>query len=151
MKMTNRSSLLLAVFLLTTATSSLVAQNVKSEVEALIKSFENAYNRADHATLATMFTADAVRENTDGSTISGTEQISANYAKIFSTAELRVQINSGEIVEQSDGKVLATGTYTVTGKNKQSGEAINLSGSFANTNVRENGQWKISHMKLKAQ
>jgi len=52
--------------------------------------------------------------------------------------------------DNSDGSAVAKGTYTVTGTVKSGGEKIALAGTYENKLVKQNGQWKISHMKLSA-
>jgi ketosteroid isomerase-like protein len=125
------------------------AQQYKKDVKSFTKSFQKSYNAKDHSALQKMFVADAVRVNADGTSIIGAEQIAGNYGQSFANADQTVDIKIGTITPVSDSKLTVTGTYTVTGKVKASGEAINITGAYDNVVIKENGQWKIVSMKLK--
>jgi uncharacterized protein (TIGR02246 family) len=125
------------------------AQQYKKEVKAFTSSFQKSYNAKDHNALQKMFAADAVRVNADGTSITGAEQIAGNYGQTFANTDQVVEIKVGTITPVSDTKLTVTGTYTVTGKVKASGEAINITGAYDNVVIKENGQWKIVSMKLK--
>jgi len=140
--------LLLTTILCTVFISPIYAQKVDKEIKNFTQSFQKAYNKKDHASLTSMFTADAVRVNPDGATITGAQQIGETYAQTFSATDQTVDIKLGTVTPQSDTKALVTGTYTVKGKNKSTGEAIDLVGAYENIAVKENGKWKIANMKL---
>lgn len=125
------------------------AQKYKKELNSFTKNFEKSYNAKDHNALKGMFTADAVRVNADGASITGAELIAGNYAESFANADQVVDIKLGTITPVSDTKLTVTGTYTVTGKVKANGQPINIQGAYDNLVVKENGQWKIIMMKLK--
>jgi ketosteroid isomerase-like protein len=125
------------------------AQQYKKDVKSFTKSFQKSYNAKDHNALQKMFVSDAVRVNADGTSVTGAEQIAEIYSKSFTNADQIVDIKIGAITPVSDSKLTVTGTYTVTGKVKASGEAINITGAYDNVVIKENGQWKIVSMKLK--
>lgn len=147
-----RKSILLSVMIFVALFSNAVnvqAQQYKKEVKSFTQSFQKHYNAKDHNALQKMFVADAVRLNADGTSITGAEQIAGNYGQTFANTDQVVDIKIGTITPVSDTKLTVTGTYTVTGKVKASGEAINITGAYDNVVIKENGQWKIVSMKLK--
>ncbi len=125
------------------------AQKYKKEVNSFTKNFQKSYNAKDHAALKDMFVADAVRVNPDGASMTGADLIANNYAEAFTNSDQTVDIKVGTITPVSDTKLTVTGTYTVTGKVKANGEAINIKGAYDNLVVKENGKWRIMMMKLK--
>jgi uncharacterized protein (TIGR02246 family) len=147
-----RKSILFSVVIFVASFSIAVtaqAQQYKKDVKSFTKSFQKSYNAKDHNALQKMFMPDAVRVNADGTSVTGAEQIAGNYGQTFANTDQVVEIKVVTITPVSDTKLTVTGTYTVTGKVKASGEAINITGGYDNVVVKENGQWKIVSMKLK--
>lgn len=148
MKFKFQFGLLLTVVLFAANSTTLVAQNLNKEIEDYTQKFQAAYNKADHAALTALLTADAVRTNADGTVINGAAAIGVAYAQGFSATDQQVDIKITKITPQSDNKVLINGTFSLTGTVKANGEKIAIDGTYENTALKENGVWKISIMKL---
>jgi ketosteroid isomerase-like protein len=144
--MKNTACLLIA-FLFAISVQS-IAQDNSKELTAFTKKFQTAYNAADTKVLTTLFTKNAVRVNTDGTSITGADVIVAEYANSFTNSDLQLTINMGKTTNQTASKALTTGTYQVKGTSKQNNEKIEVNGAYENELVKENGTWKINSMKL---
>ena len=138
-------SLLLGFLAITSIINPAKAQDATKELNAFTKRFEEAYNKKDIRAIKEMFTKDAVRINTDGQTETGNDAIVAAYEELFQM-KLTVTIKQ-EKTAFDNGSTVSSGTYQATGSSP-SGDPIDAKGSFSNTMVKENGQWKISKQVL---
>lgn len=145
MKKTIQFSLLLVSLAITSLINPAEAQDATKEMTAFTKRFEDACNKKDIKSIKEMFTKDAVRINPDGQTETGNDAIVAAYEELFQN-KLTVIIKQ-EKVSFDNGSNVSTGTYHATGSTP-SGDSIDAKGSFNNTMVKENGQWKISKQVL---
>lgn len=118
---------------------------VTKDLTTFTKRFEDACNKKDIKAIKEMFTKDAVRVNPEGQTETGNDAIVAAYEELFEM-KLMVTIKQ-EKLAFDNGNNVATGTYHATGSNP-SGDSFDVKGSFSNTMVKENGQWKISKQVL---
>lgn len=143
MKRLFRFSLLFAFASAAIFSNQALAQDVKKELEGFTKKFQDAYNKKDEKTLKTFYTADASRTDASGSVVTGNENIVAEFASIWSANTVTIAIKQEKAEKQADGSVITTGTYHVTGSGN-SGEKLDIKGSYTNTLVKEGGKWKIS-------
>jgi|GEM_PF-791671 len=148
MKTQIRLQLFLIAFLLSTITLNLAAQTAEKELADFTKAFQETYNKGNATALTVMFATDAVQINLDGSTVKGAATIEQNYTQTFKGAAVKSEIKVGPAISLPNGKIVGTGTYTVTGTSKADGKAVNFSGSYENTCIKENGTWKILVMNL---
>ncbi len=143
-------SLLLAIAFCIALVNPIQAQNINTDMIALAKKYENAYNHKDVKALKGMYTKDAVRINPNGNTITGIDDIGDSTALDFKNNKvIMVKIKADKSVKESDGSVTATGTYHITGTTKK-GDKIDFKGAYTNTIVKEGGKWKIAKMILKS-
>ena len=117
-------------------------QDTDKELFAFAQKYQDAYNKEDHATLKTFYTADAQRIAQD--TIIGAEAISTQLAAQFKSTDATIQIVQ-EKVSWSDFNhaFTSSGTYHLKGKNT-AGKDIDFVGKFSNVMLKENGVWKIA-------
>ena len=149
MKRTITFTLVLALASIIAFVNPLQAQNAAHDMNALAKKFESAYNHKDAKAIKGMYTIDAVRTNTDGTITTGNAAISDSLAVFFKRANVTIKIMVDKSSAEANGTITASGTYHVTGTTGK-GEKIDIKGAFDNTNVKENGQWKISKSVLKS-
>jgi len=144
----NLSFPLLFAALLFAATSA-QGQDLTQEVTAMAKGWQDAYNRADQATLATLYTNEVIFvDPADGTSSTATkEQIVAGFERDFSASDLQMEIKVMKVTALPDGKATVSGTFSGNGNNKKTGEKIAWSASYENIVVKEGGQWKLSQMK----
>lgn len=144
MKKVIQSSLFFAALLCAAFTPSLNAQDVDKEMAAFAQQFQDTYNKEDHATLKTFYTADATRVARDGTSITGAEAIGAFWAEQFKGADATLALKQASVVwKDVSHAYVSTGTYHVTGTTVK-GDKISLSGTYTNTMLKENGTWKIA-------
>jgi|GEM_PF-694761 len=157
MKQTALFSFLLAAFLLATGATTAAAQsttagapNIEQEMVALAKAWQEAYNRGDAETLATMYADNVVFVNpTDGTTSTTTKDaIKASFVKGFSEYTMYNEIKVTTAALQPDGKVNIKGTFSGYDIDKKTGEKIPDGGTYNHLVVKENGQWKLCQMSV---
>jgi uncharacterized protein (TIGR02246 family) len=132
-----------------TVLSPAQAQNQQKEVADFAATFQAAYNKGDAAALTKLFAEKVEVTNPDGTTVTRTNgQMGESYAKAFAAYDLKTDIVVGEITALPDGKTRVTGTYATAGTNKTTGEKMTQKGTYDHVAVKENGQWRICHLKL---
>lgn len=149
MKQIIQRSLLLAIASITLFATTLKAQDATKAVAAFAKKFQAAYNSKDDKALKMMYTDDAVRVAADGTTLTGSDAIIAEFAKSFADIKPTIEITQDKVETQADGSAVSTGTYHVKGTSA-AGEAIDFKGSYTNTVVKVKGHWKIKKSVLVA-
>jgi ketosteroid isomerase-like protein len=122
---------------------------IGAELETAVSDFQAAYNRGDDVALGNMFTANAVRINTDGTTVNGAERIKQTYKSGFTMSTLQTQETVTNVTFVNANEATVTGTYSINGNIRSNGEEVFSDGVFENTFIKQNGVWKISRMQLK--
>jgi ketosteroid isomerase-like protein len=134
---------LFAAMLLAATLNTVKSQDLKKELDVMIKKFEASYNKQDDKALKALYTENATRTDPDGSVINGSEGIRQQFVDSWANAKLILSIKHDKAEKQADGSIISTGTYHVDGR-ATSGDPISVDGAFTNTLVKENGKWKIS-------
>jgi ketosteroid isomerase-like protein len=147
-KITRVAKLLFVILFFSMLSSPLFAQ-IGAELETAVSDFQAAYNRGDDAALGNMFTANAVRINTDGTTVNGAEKIKQTYKSGFTMSTLQTNNAVTNVVFVNANEATVTGTYSINGNIRSNGEEVFSDGIFENTFIKQNGVWKISRMQLK--
>lgn len=124
----------------------LQAQNLEKEVKALTKKYVKAYNSEDVATLASMYTDEAVRTYSDGRKYSGIAEITAAMEAEFAANSLTLTIEQGSSEMNADGTATIKGTYQLVGT--ANGEQISLTGSYNNTLTKVGKEWLMSNSNI---
>lgn len=151
MKKQIKFSLFFAALFCAAFTPVLNAQDVDKDMAAFTQRFQEAYNKEDHATLKTYYTADAVRVAADGTTITGADAIGAFWEAQFKGADVTLVLTPQSVVWKDNVHAyVASGSYHVTGTSAN-GEKIDVSGKYTNTMLQENGAWKIARTMLERQ
>lgn len=133
-----------ATLLCAACATALNAQDIDKEMASFAQQFQDAYNKEDHASLKNFYTADATRVAADGSTITGAEAIGAFWEAQFKGADATLALKQTSVVWKDVSHAYVTsGTYHVSGVNAK-GDKFEISGSYTNTMLKENGVWKMS-------
>jgi ketosteroid isomerase-like protein len=148
MKKITQIKLLITAIIFLAFTMPCTAQ-IGAELETAVSNFQAAYNRGDDVALGNMFTTNAVRINTDGTTVNGAERIKQTYKSGFMMSTLQTQETVTNVSFVNENEATVTGTYSINGNIRSNGDEVFSDGVFENTFVKQNGVWKISRMQLK--
>jgi len=150
MKTTNLLKRILTIMVFALLAMPVFAQvGIEEEISKVSNDFLSAYNKGDGAAVGNLFTSNAVRINTDGTSITGADRIKETYRSGFATSTLQIEQSITNITSISRTEAIATGTYTITGNIKANNADVFSDGAFENTYTKVNGVWKISKMQLK--
>lgn len=142
-----KNLLILTVIFCTATFGNLQAQSVNDELDmhAFARKFMAAYNDGDHAALRKLYADDAVRIDQAGKEIKGADNIAAYFADQFrlNNATLLLKQTGLHWSDFEHGWV-AKGNYEVYGITNVYDIKIHLTGTYNNTMVKDNGQWKIA-------
>lgn len=120
--------------------SGLAAQKPDADVEALTRSFEQAFNKGDAKGIAALVTKDAVQLTPDGRFLTGQTSIEEHHAKLFGgpAKGARLTLKPSHAQDVTSDVRVSEGTYQVAGAE------ITGSGRYVNTLVRQGGQWRLA-------
>ena len=120
--------------------SAAAAQKPDADVEALTRSYEQAFNKGDAKALSALYAKDAVRLGPEGQLMNGQAAIEKNYTTAFGGAAkgARLTLQPGRVQEVTSDVRISEGTYQVTGGSMPG------SGRYVNTLVRQGGQWRLA-------
>jgi uncharacterized protein (TIGR02246 family) len=108
-----------------------VDPEVRQQIEAVIVKFDEAFNRHDAATIAAIYTKDAVEMNSTSGVLSGRQAIGEKYRLMFGTSG---QISEKLVDVHAIGNdVSAIAEWTI----------LPVKGYAATIYVREGDDWKI--------
>ena len=148
-----KNFLILTALLCATIFSNLQAQtdSDEAEIQAFAQKFMAAYNQQDVDALRKMYMDDAVRVDTEGKEIIGADNIAAYFEDRFIHNNVTVDIKQ-KVLTWSDAQhaFVASGTYEVKGKTIVYDIEIHDKGKYANTMIKQNGEWKIAKSILTA-
>lgn len=143
---------LLLLGLLFTAFAPVSAQSPQDEMalRAFTRAFMAAYNAGNLSALSQLYTADAVRIDDSGQQFKGIANIATYFADQFRQNDATLLLRQrGLSWSDAQHAWIAHGTYTLYGLTHVYDIPIDQTGTYANTMVMENGQWKIARSELK--
>ena len=120
--------------------SAMGAQKLDGDIEALTRSFEQAFNKGDSKGVAALYTKDAVQLTPDGQFLTGQPAIEKHHATVFGTTAkgAKLTLKPGRVQEVTSDVRISEGTYQVTGGTMPG------TGRYVNTLVRQGGQWRLA-------
>jgi ketosteroid isomerase-like protein len=118
---------------------------LRQVIDALTKKTDEAYNNGDAASMAALYTVDAVLV-TDAGPIYGREAIEKHYANLFQRIHFinhlsKADENSPHIVGTAGNETWSNGKWSQTIKGQNFGP-IQLKGYWSSITVREGDTWK---------
>ena len=120
--------------------SVLTAQKPDADIEALSRTFEQAFNKGDAKAVAALFTKDAMQLTPDGQLLTGQASIEQHHMKVFGgpAKGARLSLRPGRVQEVTSDVRISEGTYQVTGGGMPG------NGRYVNTLVRQGGAWRLA-------
>jgi uncharacterized protein (TIGR02246 family) len=110
------------------------------QVAALIKSYDDAFNRKDVAAVGAVFAPDAV-EVTEGPMLSGREAIEKHYGDVFKAGLTNVVVNVDQM-HAADDMTWAVGDWSLTGPGPNK-STQSYHGNWGAVWVHTGGTWKL--------
>ncbi len=142
-----KNLLILTVIFCIATFGNLQAQSVNDELDmhAFVRKFMAAYNDGDPVALRKLYVDDAVRIDQTGKEIKGADNIAAYFADQFrlNNATLLLKQTGLHWSDFEHGWV-AKGNYEVYGITNVYDIKVHFTGTYNNTMVKENDQWKIT-------
>ncbi len=144
-----KNILFLAALLLTTFSPILRAQDLKADMQAMGKLWQEANNSGDMKALSQMCANEVILVNPkDNSTTKvSREQMLETLTQQFSEADDQTAVVVETAETMPDGKVKIAGTATGVMTNRKTGEKTPYTAGFEHLLVQENGRWKLGQMK----
>lgn len=120
--------------------SAAAAQKPAADIEALTRTYEQAFNKGDAKALSALYAKDAVRLGAEGQLVNGQAAIEKYYTTAFgATAKgAKLTLKPGRVQEVTPDVLTTEGTYQVTGGSMPG------NGRYVNTVVRQGGQWRLA-------
>lgn len=131
--------------------NSLQAQTASNEydIQVFTRNFMAAYNKQDQSELQKMYTEAAIYVATDGEEFYGPEQIASAFGEQFKANNVTLLLRQTQIVwSDIEEALIAIGTYEIYGRTNVYDIDIHTTGTYANTMVEYNGEWKIARSVL---
>jgi ketosteroid isomerase-like protein len=118
---------------------------LRQVIDALTKKTDEAYNNGDAASMAALYTEDAVLV-TDTGPIYGREAIEKHYVDLFQRIHFinhlsKADENSPHIIGTAGNEAWSNGKWSQTIKGENFGP-IQLKGYWASITIRDGGTWK---------
>jgi uncharacterized protein (TIGR02246 family) len=131
---------------MTTLQKDTADPQLRQQLDAKIKKYDEASNKNDAAALAAFFTEEAVYV-TDRGPICGREAIEKYFTDLFQNVDFSSHIanadqDSPHIVGTAGNEMWATGSWSLTHQEK-GGEPMPLNGYWSEIYVREGDAWKV--------
>jgi uncharacterized protein (TIGR02246 family) len=116
--------------------------DTRQQIEQMVATFAERYNKQDAVAIASMFTTDAVRVSSAASAVgTGPQAIEEAFKTQFTTGFSHIDITVDQVSPLGTDTAIAIGEYQLTGQG-QSGP-LKVDGHWTEVGVRDGGVWKI--------
>ena len=119
-------------------TSHLHAQN--PEIEKMHQQYITMINTGNSGLLDALYAEDATIRNSDGSMVSGFDNIKAQYEATFASGKFNITLKTTNTTKLSKDFMFVSGMYVY---NKIDEPKMTLKGEFVNTLKQVKGNWKL--------
>jgi uncharacterized protein (TIGR02246 family) len=114
--------------------------HTRQQIEQMVVTFTERYNKQDAAGIATMFTKDAVRVSSAAPAV-GPQAIEEIFKAQFKAGYNHIDETVDQVSPLGDDAAITIGEYHATGQG-QSGP-LKVEGRWTEVEVRDGGEWKI--------
>jgi uncharacterized protein (TIGR02246 family) len=135
------TSAIIAIGLTTSASAQGVDQNTRQQLDRMVTTYVEDWNKHDAAGIAGLYTKDGVLVTTTAAVKSGTQEIEQNYQNLFKTLSHHDGATIDQVSPLGNDAVISVGEFHLSGQG-QSGP-IKLDGRWTAAYVRDGGTWKI--------
>ena len=110
----------------------------RSQIEQVVATFTERYNKQDAAAIASMFTKDAVRVSSAATAVSaGPQAIEETFKNQFAAGFNHIDLIVNQVLPLGTDAAITIGEYRATGG------PLKENGHWTEVEVREGGVWKI--------
>jgi len=124
--------------------ASAVAQQpevqTRQQIEQMVATFTEHYNKQDAPGIASTFTKDAVRLSSTAAAV-GPQAVEEIFKTQFKAGYNHIDLTVDQVSPLGDDATITIGEYHATGQG-QSG-LLKVEGRWSEVEVREGGEWKI--------
>lgn len=148
MKTFLKISVLTLSFLTACFISNVNAQDDRSskttaEIQDFFTQMEKSFNDLDAGAVGSSYAKDAVMTVEDGTSVKGRDAIQKWYQDAFDAAKPGIEVSVGDIVVISSTAAQVTGKYSVSITDKESGESMEINGTFSMLVRKSDSGWHI--------
>ena len=112
----------------------------RQQIEQMVATFTEHYNKQDAPGIASMFTKDAVRLSSTAAAV-GPQAVEEIFKTQFKAGYNHIDLTVDQVSPLGDDAAITIGEYHATGQG-QSGP-LKVEGRWSEVEVREGGEWKI--------
>jgi len=141
-----RSCWIISAILAIVPTASPFAQqshlDTRHQIEQMVATFSERYNKQDAAAIASMFTKDAARVSSAATAIStGPQGIEEDFKTQFELGFNHIELIVDQVSPFGTDAAITIGKYRLTGQGQRG--PLKVDGHWTEVEVREGGVWKI--------
>jgi uncharacterized protein (TIGR02246 family) len=128
---------------LTTAVPACAQQSdvqTRQQIEQMVATFTEHYNKQDAAGIASMFTKDAVRLSSAAPVV-GPQAIEEIFKAQFKAGYDHIDLTVDRVSALGDDAAITIGEYHATGQGRSG--PLKVEGRWSEVEVREGAEWKI--------
>ncbi len=134
-----------AILAIAPAAASFAQQShldTRQQIEQMVATFAERYNKQDVAAIASMFTTDAVRVSSAASAVgAGPQAIEEIFKTQFAIGFSHIHMIVDQVSPLGTDTAIAIGEYQLTGQGQSA--PLKVDGHWTEVGVREGGAWKI--------
>ena len=124
------------------ASAQPVDQGTRQQIERLVATYAESFNKQDAAGIAGLYTKDGVLVSSAGKAVkTGPQEIEQSYQSAFKSGMNHIEITLDQVSPFGSDAAISMGEYYLAGQG-QSGP-IKVEGHWTAVDAREGGAWKI--------
>jgi uncharacterized protein (TIGR02246 family) len=135
-------SAIAAIGLVVSASAQQLDQGTRQQIERLVATYAENFNKQDAAGIAGLYTKDGVLVSSAAKAVkSGPQEIEQSYQGAFKSGMNHIELTVDQVLPFGTDAAISMGEYHLAGQG-QSGP-MKVDGHWTGVDVREGGTWKI--------